>query len=158
MTPKAALLAAAAALAFNVHALAQPAAPAPGDLAEIRAALGGDKRAFVAGQLALSDAEAKRFWPIYDRYQRQLATTTRRAARLVEEVVALDRPPTDAHAKKLAEELVAIDEEEAKDRRRAQRQLMRSLPPSKVLRYLQIENKAAAIRAYDIAGAIPLAK
>lgn len=155
--PKAITFAAALLLAPNLHA--QQARPAePAEIAAVRAAIGGDKKAYVAQTLALSDAEAKRFWPVYENYQRQLATTTRRSSRTVEEVVALDRPLTDIHAKRLVQELAAIDDEEAKDRRRMQNQVAKVLPPVKALRYLQIENKARAIRAYDIAGAMPLVK
>jgi Spy/CpxP family protein refolding chaperone len=159
MTFKACTLAVALALALPLHAAAQSAAPPPaGDLGAVRAALAADKRAYVAGELGLTPVEANRFWPIYENYQRQIDTTNRRNARLVEEVVALDRPLTDAHAKRLAQEYVAIRDEEAKDRRRVHNQLMRALPPTKALRYLQIESKAHALRQYDIAGAIPLVK
>lgn len=127
MTVPSVLLAAVLAAACATHALAQPAGDAAKDLAAIRAALGADKRAYVAGQLALTDAEAKRFWPIYDAHQRQLATTVRRDARLIEEIVALDQPVSDAYAKRLANELVAIDEEEAKD----QHEKRGPKPPSK---------------------------
>ena len=125
---------------------------------QLRDAVKSDKRAYVASALALTDAEAKRFWPIYDNYQRHLDTTVRRTSRLVEEVVGLAGPLTDANAKRLANELVAIDEEESRDRRRMHGRLMRALPPKKALRYLQIENKVRAIRIYDIAGVMPLAK
>lgn len=152
---KAITLCAALALALPLHA--QQARPTEtAETAAVRAAVTGDKRAYVAQALALSDAEAKRFWPVYENYQRQLATTTRRSSRVVEEVVALDRPLTDIHAKRILQELAAIDDDEAKDRRRVHNQAVKALPPVKAMRYLQIENKARAIRAYDIAGAMPL--
>ncbi|HEX4885327.1 MAG TPA: hypothetical protein VFX05_14395 [Casimicrobiaceae bacterium] len=156
---KAATFAAALALVPLVPAAAQQPRPAEAvDLAALRAALGADKRAYVARELGLTEIEAQRFWPIYDNYQRHLDATVRRSSRLVEELVGLDRPLTDAYAKRLAGEMTAIGDEEAKDRRRVHNQLMRALPPSKALRYIQIENKARALRDYDVAGAIPLAQ
>ncbi|MDH5288148.1 MAG: hypothetical protein OEX23_16115 [Betaproteobacteria bacterium] len=155
--PKAITLVAALLLAPALQA--QQARPAePAEIAAVRAAIGGDKKAYVAQALALTDAEAKRFWPVYENHQRQLATTTRRLSRVVEEVVGLDRPLTDTHAKRILQELAAIDDEEAKDRRRMQNQVAKALPPVKALRYLQVETKARAIRSYDIAGAMPLVK
>lgn len=155
--PKAITFAAALLLAPTLQA--QQARPAePAEIAAVRAAVAGDKKAYVAQALALTDAEAKRFWPVYENHQRQLATTTRRSSRVVEEVVGLDRPLTDIHAKRILQELAAIDDEEAKDRRRMQNQVAKVLPPIKALRYLQIETKARAIRAYDIAGVMPLVK
>lgn len=155
--PKAITLVAALLLAPALHA--QQARPAESaEIAAVRAAISGDKKAYVAQALALTDAEAKRFWPVYENHQRQLATTTRRSSRMVEEIVGLDRPLTDIHAKRVLQEIAAIDNEEAKDRRRMQNQVGKALPPVKALRYLQIENKARAIRAYDIAGVMPLVK
>jgi hypothetical protein len=157
MKLQATLLAAALALALPAHA--QPARPAESsEITAVRSAIAGDKKAFVGQALALTETEAKRFWPIYENYQRQLDTTVRRGSRIVQEVVQLDRAPTDTHAKRILQELTAIDEEEAKDRRRMHNQVVKALPPNKALRYLQIENKAHAIRAYDIAGAMPLVK
>ena len=161
MTPRAATLALALAVALSLPVHAQPApagATAAGELSAVRDALKSDKRAFVAAELKLTEEEAKRFWPVYDNYQRNLDTTVRRSARVIEEVVALDKPLTEANAKRIANELVLIDEEEAKDRRRLHNQLKRALPPVKALRYLQIESKARALRTYDIANALPLAK
>ena len=154
MIPKVVPFALALALALPIPVHAQPA-PAS-DIAEVRAALSSDKRAYVARQLGLTESEAKRFWPIYENYQRNLDATVRRNSRLVEELVGLDGPLTDTYAKRLAQEMIAIDDEESKDRRRVRNQLMRALPPVKALRYLQIENKARAVRSYDIAAAIPL--
>lgn len=146
-------------LAISPLAAAQSTRPPDAsDLAAVRTALTTDKRGYVKQSLALTDAEAKRFWPIYDNYQRHLDTTVRRGNRLVEELVALDRPVTDANAKRIAAEMVAIEGEEARDRRRLANQLGRALPPAKALRYLQIENKAKALRAYDVAATLPLVK
>lgn len=152
------------ALLLPTTALAQPAPTSAlrpteaADAAALRAALSGDKRDYVASAIGLTEDEAPRFWPVYTNYQRQLDTTTRRRARLVEEVVALDRPLTDTYAKRLAAEMVAIDDEETRDAKRVASQVVKVLPPKKALRYLQIESKVRAIRAYDIAATMPLAK
>ena len=42
------------------------------DMQALRAAVRSDKKAFVASTLKLTPAEAKRFWPVYDNYQRVL--------------------------------------------------------------------------------------
>ncbi|HZI42255.1 MAG TPA: hypothetical protein VFD67_11145, partial [Gemmatimonadaceae bacterium] len=59
-------------------ALAQDSAADVTDMQVLRAALKSDKKAFVASNMKLSDAEAKKFWPIYDSYQRNLEVTSRR--------------------------------------------------------------------------------
>jgi hypothetical protein len=133
------------------------------DMQALRAAVRADKKAFVASTLKLTPAEAKRFWPVYDNYQRILDSVNQRRVVAVEALVALDKPITDLYARNLANELVATDEVEIKARRTLHNRLMRGvptriLPPKKAARYLQLESKIRAVQAYDIAANIPLVK
>ena len=133
------------------------------DMQALRAAVRADKRAFVASTLKLTNAEAKRFWPIYDNYQRVLDSTNQRRVVAVEGLIALDRPISDLYARTLANDLIAADEAEIKARRTLHNRLMRGvptrvLPPKKAARYLQLESKIRAVLAYDIAATIPLIK
>jgi hypothetical protein len=151
----------AAALVFGAALLAAgPSAAAdPADLTDMQAlrkAIDGDKRALVESTLKLTPAEAKKFWPIYDTYQRSLEATGRRRTVALEVLIAQDRPLTELYAKRLATELAAIDDAEAKSRRTLNSRLLRALPPKKAVRYLQIENKAHALQLYDIAVTFPL--
>jgi Spy/CpxP family protein refolding chaperone len=152
-----AALLAALALAATASLAQGQAAPA-NDMQALRTAVRADKKAFVAKTLELAPAEDKKFWPIYDAYQRALNASNRQVALAVEELVGFDRPLSDAFAKQLAAELIAADENEIKARRRMQNQLMRALPPKKAARYLQLESKIRAFQDYDLAVAIPLVK
>jgi len=133
------------------------------DMQALRTAIRADKKAFVAATLQLTETEAKRFWPIYDTYQRALEVANRQRVVALEGLVTLDRPISDLYAKTLANELIAADEEELKARRTMHNRLMRGLPtrvlpPRKAARYLQLESKIRAVLAYDIAASIPLIK
>jgi len=128
------------------------------DMQALQAAVKADKRAYVASVLKLTDAEAQKFWPVYDLYQKSLNLADRRRTRAIVEVVGTDRPMTDPYARSLATELIATDEAEIKARRTLQNRLMRSLPPRKAARYLQLESKIRAVEAYEIAQALPLVK
>ena len=133
------------------------------DLQALRKAVQSDRKALVASTLALTDTEAKRFWPLYDAYQRDVDMANRRRVVAVEGLVSRDKPLSDLYAKNLASELIAADEAEVKARRAMQNRLMRGiptriLPPKKAARYLQLEAKIRAVQAYDIASAIPLIK
>ena len=128
------------------------------DMQALRTAVRADKKALVASTLQLTDAEAKKFWPIYDAYQRSLDAANRRVALVVEDLVELNKPLSDAYAKNLAVEMVAADEAEIKARRTLYNRVMRALPPKKAARYMQLESKIRAFQDYDIATAIPLVK
>ena len=128
------------------------------DMPALRDAVKADKKALVAKTLDLTPAEAKKFWPIYDTYQRALDVSNRQVALAVESLVGFDRPMSDAFGKQLATALIVADENEIKARRKMQNPMMRALPPKKAARYLQLESKIRAFQDYDLAGAIPLIK
>ena len=128
------------------------------DMQALRAAVRADKKALVASTLNLTPAEEKKFWPIYDSYQRDLDLANRRRNVVVIDVVSLNKPLTDLYAKNLTNELMAADEAEIKARRSMHNKVLRALPDKKAARYLQLESKIRAFQDYDIAVAIPLVK
>ena len=139
-------------------ALAQTVPPAEAGLQSLVAEVRADKRAYVGNALKLTDEEAKRFWPIYDGYQRSVDANTRRMTRMVEDVVAVGNGTTDAYAKNLASQYLIAYDDEARDWRRLQKSVMRALPAHKAVRYMQIESKLRAVRDYEHASAMPLLK
>jgi Spy/CpxP family protein refolding chaperone len=151
-----ALIMAVAMAATSAWAQGQPA-PA-NDMQVLRAAVKADKKALVAKTLDLTPAEAAKFWPIYETYQRSLNASNRQTALAVEELVGYDKPLSNVFAKNLANEMIASDEAEIKARRKMQNAVMKALPPKKAARYLQLEGKIRSFQDYDLAVAIPLVK
>ena len=128
------------------------------DMQALRAAVKADKKALVSSALNLTPAEATKFWPIYDAYQRSLETASRERVIAITDLIGLDKPLSDPYAKNLAKDLVTADEAEVKARRTLYNKVMKALPPKKAVRYLQLESKIRAVNAYDVAVAIPLVK
>jgi hypothetical protein len=153
-----------AAVLFAVASFAAPLAWAEDkiqdvtDMPALRAAVKADKKAFVAATLKLSDAQARKFWPAYDAYQRNVDMTNRQRVVAVEALIGRDKPITDLYARNLANELIAADEAELRARRTLHTRVMRALPATKAARYLQLESKIRAMYAYDIATTIPLVR
>jgi hypothetical protein len=159
----AAVLFAAAAMVATQLAWADDKIADVTDMQALRTAVRADKKAFVASTLQLTPAEAKKFWPLYDEYQRNLDMTGRRRVVALERLIAQDRSQSDLSAKNFANELIAVDEAELKARRTLHNRLMRGvpsriLPLKKAARYLQLESKISAIQAYDVAATVPLLK
>ncbi len=153
---------AAVLLAIVMAAVAAPFARAEGSVADVtdmqalRASVRADKKALVASTLQLTDAEAKKFWPLYDAYQRDIDVANRERALVVKDLVGADKPLSNLYARNLAKELVLADEMEVKARRVLYNRVMKVLPAKKAARYLQLEAKIRAVQAYDIAQTIPL--
>ena len=153
-----AILLLAAALIAGPIAWAQGNVSDATDLQALRAAARADKKALVASTLQLTEAEAKKFWPLYDAYQRKVDTANRERALVVEDLLSVSKPISDLYAKSLAKQMVEADETEVRARRTLYNDLMRALPATKAARYLQLEAKIRAVQSYDMAGAFPLVK
>ena len=117
-----------------------------------------DKKLLVARNMDLTESEAKGFWPVYEQYQQELANFNQRIGKLIESYAAAYRTNsmTDAAAKKIIADFVAIEKGEAAVKEFFVPKLSQVLPPKKVARYLQIENKIRAALKYELAGEIPL--
>jgi Spy/CpxP family protein refolding chaperone len=144
-------------------ALAAPGARAQsgsGDVDALRNALKTDKRAYVEHSLALTPAQAKKFWPIYDKYQAALSALARTRASTAESLLGRsgERPMSNLAAKQFVTQNLQAEEAEVKARHRMFNAVMRALPAGTAARYVQLESKFRAIQAYDIAAAFPLAR
>ena len=126
----------------------------------LREKLKADKKLVVAGNMELTESEAKGFWPIYEQYQKDLQKINQRIAKLLESYADDFRKKslTDDKAKKLIDEAMAIEQAEANLKSAYAPKLGKALPVKKVARYLQIENKIRAVIKYDLAQGVPLVR
>ena len=117
-----------------------------------------DKKLLVAANMELTESEAKGFWPVYEKYQKDLAAINKRIAKLIESYAAdyQAKTLTDEKAKTLIDEMVAIEKADGKLQASYVPKLSKVLPPKKVARYLQIENKIRAALKYGLASNIPM--
>jgi hypothetical protein len=124
----------------------------------LRDKIKADKKLLVATNMELTETEAKKFWPIYDEYQKDLRKINRRLVSLLDNYLtdAQNKALTDDKAKKLIDEALAIEQAEADLKKTYAGKLGKALPVVKVARYLQIENKIRAVVRYDLAQGVPL--
>jgi hypothetical protein len=117
-----------------------------------------DKKALVAHNMELTDAEAKSFWPIYDAYQQDLEKINNRMTMTILEYADASSKGTvdNAAAKKLLGEALAVQESELQLLQTYVPKLEQVLPDVKVARYIQIESKIRALVRYTAASNIPL--
>ena len=148
----------ALAAAILVSLAAAAAAQTPKDALEVtRQAVESQRRILVAGALPLTDAEADAFWPLYDAYERERRPLDERANGLVADFLAGYASLTDAQAKAMVEKALEIDEGRLKVRRTYLGRMAKAIPPRKVARFYQIDNKLDAVVRADVARQVPLA-
>ena len=147
---------AAAALVSVVAAVA--AAQTVKDALEVtRQAVEGQRRILVAGALPLTDAEADAFWPLYDAYEKERRPLDERANKLVADFLAGAASLTDAQAKAMVEEALKVDEERLRVRRSYLGRMVKAIPPRKLARFYQIDNKLDSVVRADVSRQVPLA-
>ncbi|HEX6948542.1 MAG TPA: hypothetical protein VF127_02995 [Nitrospira sp.] len=120
--------------------------------------LKADKKLIVAGNMDLSDADAKKFWPIYDAYQKDLEQVNQKLGQTIKDYAeAFNKGPiADNTAKKLLGDVLSLEEQETKLKRTYADKLEKVLPYSKVARYIQIETKIRSLIKMELAQQIPL--
>jgi Spy/CpxP family protein refolding chaperone len=150
---------------FAGPALAQDAAtPTLADsvaqLQAFQSEVGDAKHDYVGKLLTLTDAEAAKFWPVFDAHQAALAKLNQRRLANIHAYAKLwnEASTDDKAAAAVAKEALAIEAEEAALLQRSFAKLKTAMPVMKAIRYLQFESKLRAIIKFELAAEIPLAK
>ena len=121
-------------------------------------AVKANKKLIVARNMNLSDAEKKKFWPVYETYQEALRTVDERAVKLIEDYAKHYESLSAEKASSLLNQYFDIEDERLKLQKSYVKKFEKALTAQKVVRYYQIENKLDAIIEYELVELIPLAK
>jgi len=154
------LLAAAVILALSAGAL-RAAQPPTGQAAEANLdvlvhAIQSNRKALVAVNLKLTDDEAAKFWPVYDRYQKEINAIGDRLVGVIQDYTANFSDLSNEKAMKLVDDYLAVEADRVKVKRAYVDEFAKALPGRKVTRFYQIENKMDAVIRYDLAATIPV--
>ena len=115
-----------------------------------------NRKALVAANLKLTDDEAAAFWPVYDRYQKEIGDVGDRFAAVVQDYTTSFPDISDEKATKLVDDYLKVESDRVAVRRSFVPEFAKSLPGRKLARLYQIENKMDAVIRYDLAAAIPV--
>jgi hypothetical protein len=119
-------------------------------------AIRANRKALVAVNLNLSPEEADKFWPLYERYQKEISAIGDKVVAIVDEYTASFRNLPNDKAMQLMESYLAAEAERLQVRRTYLPEFAKILPGRTVARFYQIENKMDAVMRYDLAAAIPV--
>jgi uncharacterized protein (DUF2267 family) len=156
------------AICLPAAAVAQSGAPAPAGpaltpggpdaatLARLRERIRADQKALVAQNLPLTDAEAKAFWPVYEKCRGEMDAAHRKSNRAITDFVNAESRMTDASAKQIMNEALAAEADEVRSRKACFDRVAKVIPAKKAARYIQIETKIDTLSRFDAAMVIPL--
>ena len=117
-----------------------------------------DKRAVVLSALQLTDTQVAAFTPIYDEYQREMKGVMTRGSDVINKFAANYGSMTDDAAKGIMKDFFKVRNERNALVEEYAKKFGRVLPATKVLQWVQVENKLNTLLDAEAASIIPLAR
>ena len=121
-----------------------------------REVLKTEKKALIAELMQFSSEESQAFWPVYNEYEDKKYTVNTRYFNLVQKFADNFESMTGDVATEVINESLSIEQELIKLEKSYAKKFMKILPPRRVLKYLQAENKIKAMIDAEMALQIPL--
>jgi Spy/CpxP family protein refolding chaperone len=126
------------------------------DIQLLRQDLRSKKKQMVAANLTLTDAEATKFWPVYDQYSAEMTKLGDQRYALIKEYAKGFGSLTDAQAKSLIDRSLALDEATVQLRIKYVPIVSKVLPGIKTATFFQIDRRLSTLIDLQLASQIPL--
>ena len=145
----------------GAQAASQPASTAnqnnvDQDIQLLREDVRSQKKQIVAANMQLTDAEATKFWPVYDAYTQETTKLGDTRTGLIKEYAQTYNTMTDAQAKSLVERALALDEQATALRGQWMPKFEAVLPGKKAALFYQLDRRIGMLIDLQLASAIPL--
>lgn len=126
------------------------------DIDLLRKDIRSQKKQLIAANVPLTDAEAQKFWPVYDQYTAELVAIHNDKYQLIKEYAQSYDTMTDAQADDWSQRLLKQDADAAALRQKYWSNFRKVLPPKKAALYEQIERRAQMLIDLQISSQVPL--
>jgi hypothetical protein len=126
------------------------------DIDLLRKDIRSQKKQLIAANVPLTDAEAQKFWPVYDQYTAELVAINNDKYQLIKEYAQNYDTMTEAQADDWTQRLLKMDANVAGLRQKYWPNFRKVLPAKKAALYEQIERRAQMLIDLQIAAQIPL--
>jgi Spy/CpxP family protein refolding chaperone len=117
-----------------------------------------DKRAVVLSAMDLTDAQVAAFTPIYDKYQADMKEQFASAVEMLNKFAANYGSMTDDAAKDILKDWFKLRDSRNATMKKYAKQMERELPATKVLQWVQIENKLNTLLDVQAASVVPVSR
>lgn len=126
------------------------------DIDMLRKDIRYQKRQIIATNVPLTDAEAKKFWPVFDQYTAELVHINNDKYALIKDYAQSYETMTDAQAEDWAARVLKLDAEVAALRQRFWPNFRSVLPAKKAALYEQVERRTQMVIDVQLAAQFPL--
>jgi hypothetical protein len=126
------------------------------DIDLLRKDIRSQKKQLIAANMPLTDAEAQKFWPVYDQYTAELVKINNDKYALIQEYAQSYGNMTDAQADNWSTRILKVDADVTALRLKYWTNFRAVLPAKKAALYEQIERRAQMLIEVQLASQIPL--
>ena len=121
-----------------------------------RVVIQAQRQSILSQAMSLTEEESKRFWPLYRDYLVEVNKLVDRNVQLITSYADHYQNLSGETAVWILDEFISLERAEADLKAAWIPRFREVLPPKKVARFFQLENKMDAIIEYDLATSIPL--
>jgi|SRR5580765_500282 Spy/CpxP family protein refolding chaperone len=114
------------------------------------------KKQLIAANLKLTDAEATKFWPVYEQYSAEMTKIGDQKYELIKEYGQKFGSLTDEQAQSLTNRSLALDEAIAQVRIKYAPIINKVLPGTKTATFFQLDRRITELIDLQVASQIPL--
>ena len=160
------MILAGACLAYSPKANAQATSKPPSasdsqtatdqDIQLLRQDIRSKRKQLIAANLKLTDAEATKFWPVYDQYTAEMTKINDQKVALIKEYASQWGTITDEQASSLIKRSLAVDEQIAQLRIKYLPIFSQVVPGKTVATFFQYDRRLQSIIDLQLASQIPV--
>ena len=153
----------ASAQAGNSPAVAQPSdqqfqPPSDEEIAMLRKDIRSKKKQLIAANMKLTDAEAEKFWPVYDAYTAELVKINDTKYGLIQQYLQTYTTMTDAEADSFTKRWIGVDESVAQLRLKYIPNFRKVLSAKNTALFFQLDRRMSMMIDLQLASQVPLAE
>ena len=128
------------------------------DIQLLREDIRSERKQLVAANMQLTDAEATKFWPVYDAYTAAATKIGDERVALIKEYAQSYNTITDAQAISLVKRAQGVDQQEIALRGQWMPKFEAVLPGKKAALFFQIDRRLQLLLDVQLASGIPMVK
>ena len=146
----------AAAQAQSASASGQNQVVSDQDIQLLRQDIRSQRKQIIAQNMTLTDAEAQKFWPVYDRYIADLVKINNAKYDLIKQYAQNFDQLTDAQVGPWVDKMLQVDQDVTALRRKYLPEFQKVLPAKKVALYMQLDRRTQLMIDLQLASSLPL--
>ena len=126
------------------------------DLSLLRRDIRAEKKQLIAANVSLTEAEAIKFWPVYDQYVAEMTKHNDEFFTVIKDYAANQKTITDAQASSMIKRWVEIQIGRDQTRQKYIPLFEKVIPGRKVALFFQIDRRLYALLDMQVSSEIPL--